>query len=271
MTTSTQWQLAREAAERYEDILVPAILGPFARALVDWANLPIGALSVDVGCGTGAATRAAAERVGSTGRVIGIDINPGMLAVAQSHSLGLGASIEWIEQSTYQLPFPDQTVDVVLCAKTLQFLDQRSVALAEMYRVIKPEGYVALSLWCDIQESPYFHALVDAVAHHIGAETAAGLGAAFRLSNADEIRTLLTDAGLRSIEMTVMQLDLDLPTLTEFIPRHISATPMAPGYAAAPTDAQHAVVDAVVGRLAQYQTGDGVRIPFRSHMARGYR
>ena len=271
MATSTQWQLARDAAERYERILVLAILGPFAQALVAWAKLPVGAFVVDVGCGTGAATRSAAEHVGPTGRVVGIDINAGMLAIAQSLSPVLGAPIEWIEHSAYQLPIPDQSVDVVLCAQTLQFLDQRPVALAEMYRVIKPEGYVALSLWCDIQENPYFHALVDAVAHHIGPETAAGLGTAFRLSNADEIRSLLSATGLRSIEMAVVQLDLDLPVLTGFVPRHISATPMATGYAAASAGAQRAVVDEIVGHLAQYQTSTGVCIPFKSHMARGYR
>jgi len=69
----------------------------------------------------------------------------------------------------------------------------------------------------------------------------------------------------------VVQLELDVPALTEFVPRHISATPMAAGYAAAPVDTQRAVVDAIVGHLAQYQTNADVRIPFRSHMARGYR
>jgi len=48
MTTSTQWQLARESAERYQSILTPAILGPFARALVDFAALQKGERVVDV-------------------------------------------------------------------------------------------------------------------------------------------------------------------------------------------------------------------------------
>jgi hypothetical protein len=59
MATSTQWQLIRDAAERYERIAMPAILGPFAQLLVEWANLPLGAFVLDVGCGTAAAARSA--------------------------------------------------------------------------------------------------------------------------------------------------------------------------------------------------------------------
>jgi ubiquinone/menaquinone biosynthesis C-methylase UbiE len=84
MATSTQWQLARAAAERYEQILVPAILGPVARMLVEWANLRHGETVLDVGCGTSAAARYAAEQVGPTGRVVGVDINAGMIEVARS-------------------------------------------------------------------------------------------------------------------------------------------------------------------------------------------
>jgi SAM-dependent methyltransferase len=83
MTTSTQWQLAREGAMRYEQIIVPAFLGPAARVLVDWAAVQRGETVLDVGCGTGAATRYAAEQAGPSGRVIGIDINAGMIEVAK--------------------------------------------------------------------------------------------------------------------------------------------------------------------------------------------
>jgi ubiquinone/menaquinone biosynthesis C-methylase UbiE len=52
MTASTQWQLAQDVAERYESILVPAILGPFAKALVDHVDIRPGDIVLDVGCGT---------------------------------------------------------------------------------------------------------------------------------------------------------------------------------------------------------------------------
>ncbi len=266
MTISTQWQLARDAAERYEQILVPAILGPAAQALVERSALRDGEVVLDVGCGTGAATRFAAETVGLSGRAVGVDVNAGMIAVARSLPPVRGAAIEWFEKSAHDLPFAEEEFDVVLCAQTLQFLDDRPRALAEMCRVLKPGGRVAVSLWCDVQESPYFYALVQAVTRYIDAQTATGLGAAFSLCDLAAIRSLLAEAGFENIQAMVQQFDVELPSLSDFVPRHVSATPMAPGFNAATVEARQVVVQAVSEELASYETGSGVRIPFRTYL-----
>jgi len=269
MTTSTQWQLARDAAERYQNILKPAILGPFAEAVVDFVTLQSGERVVDVGCGTGAAARYAAEVVGSSGQVTGVDVNAGMLDVARSLPAGQGASIEWREANAAQLPLDDHSVDAVLCAQTLQFLPEKIAALSEMRRVVTPGGRVAVSLWCDIEESPYFYTLVEAVARHIGPDTAAGLKSAFALSDADEIYNLLEEAGLEQIEMTVRQLDLPLSNLTKFVPRHISATPMTTGFSRATEAVQQTVIREIVEQLSQYEINGQAQIPFKSHLIMG--
>jgi len=271
MTISTEWQLAREAAERYQQILVPAILGPAARALVDWSALKSGESVLDVGSGTGAAARYAAELVGLSGRVIGIDLDAGMIQVAKSLSPVNGAVIEWYEKSAYELPLKDQTIDVVLSAQTLQFLKDRPLALSEKYRVLKPGGRVVVSLWSDIEENPYFDILADAISKHVGEETAASLQAIFSLSNADEMRALLESAGFTNIEMTVKQLELELPELKDFVPRYISATYMATGFNAAEQAAQQAVIQEVSAQLALYESNDSITIPFRVNLAKAVR
>ncbi|HHY84965.1 MAG TPA: methyltransferase domain-containing protein [Verrucomicrobia bacterium] len=266
MTASTQWQLAREAAERYEAILVPAILGPAARALVEFARAREGEAVLDVGCGTGAAARDAARAAGQTGRVTGVDVNSGMIEVAGSLPPVEGAAIEWLCRSAYELPFGEESFDLVLCAQTLQFLQERQLALEEMRRVLKTGGRVAASLWCDIRDNPYFHALAEAVTRHIGAETALGLQAAFRLSREETIRALFIGNGYGELRMVVQQLDLELPPLLDFVPRHISATPMAAGFAAASPEERQAVVQEVSEKFALCASEGGVRIPFRTHL-----
>ncbi|MEL7236432.1 MAG: methyltransferase domain-containing protein, partial [Chloroflexota bacterium] len=240
--TSKEWQLAHGAAARYEEILVPAILGPFAKALADWADINTGDTVVDVGTGTGAAARYAAGRAG---KVIGMDVNPGMLAVAGELPEVDGAPIEWREASAYALPMEDVSVDVVLCSQVLQFLKERTKALNEMKRILKPGKAAYISLWCDIEQSPYFDALVKTVAEHISEDTAAGLGSAFQLTDADEIHALMETADFGSVKMKVSTIELPLSPVPEFVPRHIGATPMGAGYNAAGEATQQAILDAM--------------------------
>ncbi len=268
MSTSTQWQLTLEAATRYQQVIVPAILGPFARALVEWAAPPIGATVLDVGCGTGAAARFAAEQVGPTGHVVGVDVNGGMIAEARSLPVGQGAAIEWHEQSAYSLPLPEQTVDVVISAQMVQFLQDKPLGLTEMHRTLKPDGRVAFSVWSDPQENPYFQAQVEACTQYLGPEVAAGLRAGFALSSADDIYALLDAAGFTQIEVINQQLDLPLPDLQDFIPRHLGATPLAARYNAAPPSTQQALIEEMTTQLASYTTNGRGQVPFRSHFAR---
>lgn len=269
--TSKQWQLAHDAAQRYESILVTAILGAFARALVDWAALDTSSVVVDVGCGTGAAARFAAQKMGTSGKVIGTDVNPGMLEVAKSLPEVDGAAIDWRQESAYDLSLADESVDAVLCAQTLQFLDNPTNGLREMHRILKPGASAYVSLWCDIEQSPYFDVLVNAIARHINPDTAAGLGAAFQLSDVNTISDHVHAAAFSDLTTEVAELDLDLPPIAEFVPKHIGATPMGAGYNAASPATQQAILDEMRERLAAYQTETGMRVPFRSHLIQAVR
>ena len=84
MNQQGQWQVAGSAPEVYERELVPAVFGVWAPILVELAQPRPGERVVDVACGTGVVARIAATRVGPSGTVVGIDLNPGMLSVARS-------------------------------------------------------------------------------------------------------------------------------------------------------------------------------------------
>ncbi len=264
--TSKQWQLANDAAQRYEDILVPAILGPFAKSLVDYADLTDAAHVVDIGCGTGAATRYAAQKMKPSSTVMGIDVNTSMLAVAESLPEVEGASITWQQDNAYELSLDDASTDAVLCAQTLQFMTEKTKALNEMHRILKSGQALYFSLWCEIEHSPYFDALVNAVAKHINPDTAAGLGSAFNLSKLDDIMQIMEESNFSEVKTDTVELQLPLPSMPEFVPRHIGATPMGKGFQASSKDTQQAIIDELTEGLADYQTETGTTIPFASHL-----
>lgn len=112
----------------YEKYFVPAIGAPLARDLVAAADLRPGERVLDVACGTGVITRLAAAQVGPTGAVAGLDVNPGMLAVARSATPG-DTSIEWYETSAEAMPLADASFDIVLCQMGLQFIVDKVRAL----------------------------------------------------------------------------------------------------------------------------------------------
>src|ERR671912_1877654 len=87
------WQLEGSAADLYERYLVPAITALWAADLVERVAPAPGERVLDVACGTGIVARLAAQRM-DTGQIVGLDLNPGMLAGAQAVACGLKASIE---------------------------------------------------------------------------------------------------------------------------------------------------------------------------------
>ena len=148
--TVDRWQLAVDAARKYEANLVPALMAPWAPQLLDAVDVGAGDRVLDIACGTGVVSRAAAERVGPDGSVWGLDLNPGMLAVATE----LAPDITWVEGDALALPFGDVTFDRVVCQFGFMFFTDRSQALREMRRVLVDGGRAGVATWGAIEISP---------------------------------------------------------------------------------------------------------------------
>jgi ubiquinone/menaquinone biosynthesis C-methylase UbiE len=161
------FQITREQAEAYERLFVPALFAQWAPLIVDIAGIADGQRVLDVACGTGVATRAAADRVGVTGSVVGVDLNPAMLEVAAATR----SDIEWRQGDAQQLPFGDSEFDAVLCQSALFFFPDVDAAVAEMARVARPGGAVAVQTYASLDEQPGFLEL-DAVVRRIAAADA---------------------------------------------------------------------------------------------------
>ncbi len=264
MAKNGQWQLSAEAAELYECYVARYILGPWAPLLVDIAHVGVGERVLDVACGTGVVARAAAERVGSAGRVIGVDLNPGMIAVARSLPRPADPAIEWIEGSALDLPFRDGTVDVVLCQQGLQFLPDRALAMREMRRVLFPGGRLALSVWNSI--GLYNSSVGEALARFLGDAVAMQFCASRQVPCKDELQRLAAEADFSAVDVRVSRIHVHLPRLDKFALDHLSATPLAPIIAAADPEARKQIGASVTRQLQRYDDGNGVTYPEETHV-----
>jgi ubiquinone/menaquinone biosynthesis C-methylase UbiE len=219
-----QWQLEGTSAELYERYLVPAITLPWARDLVGRVGVHRGDRVLDVACGTGAVARVAAEQVGESGRVVGLDINPGMLAVARSLASEL---IEWRDGSALDLPFADAEFDVVLCQLGLQFFPDRSAAAREMRRVLAPEGRAGASVFTAIDRNPAPNALSNALDRHVGPGASLAKRNEHSLADAQELRALFAAAGFTDIRLETARLTVRFASAAEYVHFQIAATPLA--------------------------------------------
>ncbi len=134
----------------FEWVVDPLLFRGQLRALwrrtVELARLQPGEQALDVGCGTGTLALAVARRVGASGRVVGIDPGAQQIARARVKAARVHAPIDFQIAVIEQLPFPDQTFDVVFSTLMMHHLPAplKRQGLAEIARVLKSGGRLVI-------------------------------------------------------------------------------------------------------------------------------
>ena len=117
------------------------VANPFSLGL-----LTPGEVVLDVGCGAGMDTLIAAQMVGHTGSVTGIDMTPDMVAKARRSTAAMGAGhVTIIEGSAERLPFDDASFDVVISNGVIDLIPDKDAVFAEITRVLRPGGRIQLA------------------------------------------------------------------------------------------------------------------------------
>jgi ubiquinone/menaquinone biosynthesis C-methylase UbiE len=270
MGEQEQWQLDGPAPELYQRYLVPAMTSMWAADLADRAALRPGERVLDVACGTGVVARIAAERVGNTGLVAALDINPGMLAIARSLPSATGASIEWYEGSALELPFLSASFDVVVCQLGLQFFSDRPAALREMRRALVPNGRLALNVFGPIAHNPATHALADALDGRVRPDASVAKRMEHALADTEELRTLVAGAGFRDVVIRTARKMVRFPSANDYVRIQLAATPLATLVAQYDAPRRDRLVGALVedvgAALALYLGDEGLTFPQEVHI-----
>ena len=254
-------QVSKSAAEIYDKFFVPSLFGEWAGPLCDAAKFGPGDVVLDVACGTGATTREAASRVQPNGRIVGLDRNDGMLALARSRS----PEIEWTEGMAEALPFADNSFDIVLCQFGLMFFDDRMKALQEMRRVLRPGGRIAVSVWDDVKNSPGYAGMIELIETMFGLEAADALRAPFILGDKAKIRSMLEASGLGKAVLNTGMGTARFESIREWVRMDVRGWTLSDlideaGY--------EALVAAAEKNLRQFEGDDGsVAFPAPAHIA----
>jgi SAM-dependent methyltransferase len=194
---SDQLDQAVEAAWAYEGLHVNALFRQWARPVLEAAGVSSGSRVLDVACGTGVLAREALGLVGPTGSVIGLDIGPGMLAVAER----IEPAVTWTVGDADKLPFDDDEFDAVVSQFGLMFFTDRVQAISEMLRCAKPGTRVTVAVWESLERSEAYPISVELLNRRAGQAAADALRAPFVLGDTDQLRSLFEDAGASTVSI----------------------------------------------------------------------
>ena len=235
--------VALDAGEAYEKYLVSGVFAEWAPRLLALAGVDAGSRVLDVACGTGIVARTAIGWVGPSGSVVGLDMTASMLDTASR----IEPSVEWCLGDAGDLPFADADFDAVVSQAGLMFFPDKPRAAAEMLRVLRPGGRVAILVW---GRSAAYEGVTDTVRRVLGEEAAARYSGPWSYPDPEALRALVSGAGFTDVTVRVEPSMSYFASLDEFMAG--ASAILLHG-----TSDRAAVADAIAGALEPFRTDDG--------------
>ncbi|GAC1587189.1 MAG: hypothetical protein NVS3B21_01890 [Acidimicrobiales bacterium] len=170
--------------------------------LLDALVLRSGQEVLDVGCGGGKTTIAAARAVGPEGTAVGVDISAQNLALARQRAQEAGCTnIEFIEADVQVDPLTTRDLDFVISQFGVMFFDEPTTAFSRLFEALRPGGGLTFACWQTMDRNPWFPGPV--LAPFVAPPPAPAEGKSpsgpFSLGDPARVRELLTTAGFTDI------------------------------------------------------------------------
>jgi ubiquinone/menaquinone biosynthesis C-methylase UbiE len=144
-------ELAEQAWVEVADLL-DLQLSPLGLAAIDELAPQAGQVLLDIGCGAGQTLQQLADRVGPTGRVVGVDVAPRLLALARSRTAGR-SEVHLLETDAATLALPDDSVDGVFSRFGVMAIHDEVAAFSNFHRMTKPAGRLSFVCWRSLSEN----------------------------------------------------------------------------------------------------------------------
>jgi SAM-dependent methyltransferase len=246
--------------ERLDRMLAP-VTGP----LLAFAAPRMGSTVIDVGCGCGATTVEFARAVGSSGRVIGIDISEPMLARARQR-LQHYAETTYIAGDAAELPLGDPGAELIVSRFGVMFFGDPVAAFANLRTGLAPGGRLRFACWRPLDENPWLaiplHAVYEHAPHLPKADPEEP--GPFSFADTSRVTRILTAAGFTTPSFTALNVQLNIAaggTIGDAAHQISQMGPPKRALADQPDDIRAAAIESIRRALAPYDGPTGVRLP----------
>jgi ubiquinone/menaquinone biosynthesis C-methylase UbiE len=197
----------------YDEFFGPLFFEPYAIEVARRIGGFPASRVVEIAAGTGRVTRHIRSIIPVAAELIASDISDNMLAVAKQ-KLG-HHTIEWKNIDAQQLPFEDNTIDLVICCFGYMFVPDKEKAFSEVYRVLKAGGQFLFTTWDKLENNGASYASVSVAMRYLEEPLTESDNLATSMSDSRVIKDLLQDAGFIAISVETVQLLSVSPTAKE--------------------------------------------------------
>jgi ubiquinone/menaquinone biosynthesis C-methylase UbiE len=248
------WDLA---ADNYQP-LWQTQLAEAQAAMTACASLAPGERVLDIACGTGLVSFAAARAVGADGQVLGVDLSARMVSSAQRCARQMNLSnCSFARMDAETLDLPAATFDVVLCALGLMYMPDPDQALREMRRVLRPGGRIALAVWGERAKCGW-----SALFRIIDAEVASEVCPLFfQLGQQDALVRRCADAEFEAIEQRRISMTLTFADASDACNAAFVGGPVALAWSRFSDEVRARVRAAYINSIEKWSFGNSFRIP----------
>lgn len=200
------------ASRGYAEHVAPFLMRPFADELFSRLDVDENATVLEVGAGSGAFTEVVFPRVKS---VLATDFSPRMVQVLRERLKVLGATNVQAEVMDGQaLDLADASFDAAACSFALMLFPDRRRGFAELCRVVRPNGRVAISAWAGPEKFESFGLFLAAVQAALpDMPPPPSPPPVFSLADPDEFRAQMEAVGFRDVEVEFVARDMQVPTV----------------------------------------------------------
>ncbi|MPZ57958.1 MAG: methyltransferase domain-containing protein [Rhizobiales bacterium] len=237
-----------------------------ARAFIAWLALPPKQRWLDVGCGTGAVTQTILD-CAEAAEVTGVDPSEGFVAVARSRTRDPRASFQIGDAQ--KLPLGDATADVAVSGLVLNFIPDPAKAIAEMRRVVRPGGTVALYVWDYAGEMQLIRRFWEAAIALDPSARDLDEARRFPICRPESLRELLQGAGLEHVEARAIDVSTTFRDFEDYWSPFLGGQGPAPTYCAALSDDRRSQLRERLRTMLPAEADGTIRLMARAFAIRG--
>ncbi|WP_276501811.1 class I SAM-dependent methyltransferase [Terrimonas pollutisoli] len=202
-TAPAPFSFSGSVPHHFDQYQGPIFFEPYALEIAKRIEPSSVHLALEIACGTGRVTRHLREVIPAASKLIASDISSDMLAVAKEKLKAV--NVDWQIIDAKELPFNDNSIDLVVCCFGYMFVPDKPKAFAEAYRVLRPGGVLLFSTWDQLVHNAASHVHRKTVKKYLEEPLPETYKLPFSMNDDNEIRESLQNAGFT--EITIERVD----------------------------------------------------------------